>query len=233
MFTPESMLALATESEACYKALLKEHPPGTINRERNDAHDIAEKALVCADWLERSGRGALAYVGPFGDLPFKRGSRVRIRKGALVHSMRRGTESAESAKAAHVITVLEVEVDGATLQMDIDSGRNVLAQFVDMGIKVTAGGLGAAFGTLMNLVRSKVSALKVGEGLVGQVSSDDTSRVVMASVVGLGHGLGMEVIADGVHSKELLEAVRTMKCDSVQGAAVAQPMPIELVAGYL
>jgi len=109
MFTPESLLAIAAEAEARYQALLAEHPPGTINQERNDAYDLAEKALVCAEWLERSGRGSLAYVGPFGTLPFGRGSRVRIRKGAIIRSTKPGTpREGVPAKTTHVVTVHDI-----------------------------------------------------------------------------------------------------------------------------
>ena len=86
MLTAESLLAMATEAEARYQQLRTQHPPGTLNAERNDEHDLAEKALVCAQWLEQRGGGPLAYVGPFGNLRLKRGDLVRIRRGAVMHS---------------------------------------------------------------------------------------------------------------------------------------------------
>lgn len=104
MFTPESLLAIATEAQARYQVLRAEYPPGTYNRERNDAYDVAEKALACAAWLERSGRGSLAFVGPFGTPPFMRGSRVRVRKGAIVHGVK-ATSGGEPAKTSHVVMV--------------------------------------------------------------------------------------------------------------------------------
>ncbi len=86
LLTPESLLAFAEEAEATYQQLLSQHPAGTIHAARNAARDKVEMALVCADWLARSGRGPLAYVGPFGELPFKRGGLARIKRGAIVRS---------------------------------------------------------------------------------------------------------------------------------------------------
>ena len=87
MFTPASLLAIATAAEARYKALLAQFPPGTINRERNDAHDEMNRALACAVWMETSGHAELSHVGTFGQVNVVRGQRVRIKRGALVHSL--------------------------------------------------------------------------------------------------------------------------------------------------
>jgi len=106
MFTPESLLELAAESEAKYKRLLAQFPPGTLHDGRNEAHRAMEHALVCAQWMEATGAKALTYVGPFGSPPFKRGSRARVRKGATITSTFPGTpREGVAAKTSHVITV--------------------------------------------------------------------------------------------------------------------------------
>lgn len=86
MFTAASLLAMATDAEARHQQLRALHPPGTICVERNEAADLAQRALVCAEWMEKRGVKSLAFVGPFGELPFQRGSLVRIRRGARIHS---------------------------------------------------------------------------------------------------------------------------------------------------
>lgn len=86
MITSASLLTIAAEAEARYLQLLAQHPPGTVNDERNEAWDRAKKAQLCAQWLDKRGGGPLAYVGPFGGLAIKKGSAVRIRRGAIVHS---------------------------------------------------------------------------------------------------------------------------------------------------
>ncbi|WP_404667049.1 hypothetical protein [Roseateles asaccharophilus] len=86
MLTAEGLLAIAVEADAEYQRLLALHPPGTFNAERNDAREKAEQALICAQWMEKQGATTLAFVGPLGDAPFKRGDLVRVRKGAIMRS---------------------------------------------------------------------------------------------------------------------------------------------------
>lgn len=86
MFTPESLLQIATGAETRYKGLLVEFPPGTSNDERNDARRRMEQALVCAEWMQTGGHTELTHVGPFGAIDLKQGDRIRIRKGAVVFS---------------------------------------------------------------------------------------------------------------------------------------------------
>lgn len=103
MFTPMVLLGIAQESERKYEALCVQFPAGTINDERNDARRLMEQALACAQWMEASGHKELTYVGPFGALPFKRKSRVRIRKGALVHSLHPNSKGTAPSKTSLVV----------------------------------------------------------------------------------------------------------------------------------
>jgi diguanylate cyclase (GGDEF)-like protein len=116
---------------------------------------------------------------------------------------------------------LEIEVDEATLVMDIESGRGVLHGLAEMGIKVVVRSLGGGLETLECLARSKVSAVKLGERLVSRIAEDEGSRVIAGALVGLAHGLKMTVLALGVDSDAQLQTLRDLKCDTVQGSHVA------------
>tara|TARA_B100001105_G_scaffold77022_1_gene60906 strand:- start:2555 stop:3004 length:450 start_codon:yes stop_codon:yes gene_type:complete len=125
MFTPESLLALAAESEASYLELLAQHPPGTIHDGRNEARRSMEHATACALWMERNGHKELAYVGPFGSMPFSRDARVRVRKGAVVHGIKVPNGGAP-AKTSRVVTVHSV--DKGYVWHDGPEGRDAVHQ---------------------------------------------------------------------------------------------------------
>ena len=56
------------------------------------------------------------------------------------------------------------------------------------------------------------------------MSTDAGSRAIASAAVGLGHELGLHVVAEGVETAVDWERVRTIGCDSVQGYFVARPM---------
>lgn len=85
-FSVESLRAFAQQAEVEFERLLALHPPGTYHAGRNEAHRLHQVATLCAEWMCRTGKGPLDYVGPFGVVPIRAGTRARIRQGAIVHS---------------------------------------------------------------------------------------------------------------------------------------------------
>ena len=115
MFTKESLRQTADEAEKTYRELLVLHPPGTVHHERNDAHDLMERARLCADWMEVHGIAETANIGPFmTNLP-KRGQKVRIRRGANIFStdpkIAREGEIAQRARVVTLDSVFEGYID--------------------------------------------------------------------------------------------------------------------------
>ena len=105
MFTPESLFAMAVKDQDRYDELLKEFPPGTVNRERNDAQERSTHALLCAQWMEKQGLAELANVGPFMTTSLVKRQRVRIRKGSRVFGTFAGGKEGIVLARAQMITV--------------------------------------------------------------------------------------------------------------------------------
>jgi EAL domain-containing protein (putative c-di-GMP-specific phosphodiesterase class I) len=56
---------------------------------------------------------------------------------------------------------------------------------------------------------------------------------VVASIIDLGHRLGLTLTAEGVEDPETLQLLRDIGCDLAQGYHIARPMPGDEVAGWL
>ena len=80
MFTPDRLLDIAIEADAAYHA-------ATSRDVRMDAYIRRDNAMGCAEWMDAKGISELPCVGPFGGEIFKRGDKIRIRKGAAIRSM--------------------------------------------------------------------------------------------------------------------------------------------------
>lgn len=85
MFTVDKLLDIAIEAEATRNAI--EGKPGQAcqeNMSRYELYNTIERAMLCARHMEHNGIKEIKYIGPFGELPFKQGDKVRIKKGALI-----------------------------------------------------------------------------------------------------------------------------------------------------
>ena len=56
------------------------------------------------------------------------------------------------------------------------------------------------------------------------LTTDEADRTIVASTVGLGHSLGLRVIAEGVEDQATWEALAALGCDAVQGYYLARPL---------
>ena len=69
--------------------------------------------------------------------------------------------------------------------------------------------------------------VKIDQSFIRDMIDNPQARAIVRSVIGLGQGLGMPVVAEGVETGEQLDALRAEGCDQVQGYLISRPGPIE------
>jgi EAL domain-containing protein (putative c-di-GMP-specific phosphodiesterase class I) len=69
--------------------------------------------------------------------------------------------------------------------------------------------------------------------LVAELGRGEASLAIARAVVGLAHGLGLEVIAEGVETAEQLELLRELGCELAQGYQIAAPLTAAEAAALL
>ena len=67
----------------------------------------------------------------------------------------------------------------------------------------------------------------------GGACSSEQARHVVQAVIQLAHGLGMEVVAEGVETEAQMQVLSRQGCDLVQGFHIASPMPAADVPGWM
>ena len=63
--------------------------------------------------------------------------------------------------------------------------------------------------------------------------ADQQDEVIVRSTVDLGHNLGLQVVAEGVESFEVLRRLAEMGCDIAQGYCISEPVRATEIAGWL
>jgi EAL domain-containing protein (putative c-di-GMP-specific phosphodiesterase class I) len=87
----------------------------------------------------------------------------------------------------------------------------------DGGVKLAIDDFGKGFSSLSRLQVYPIDSLKIDRSFVAGLGSDAKARAVVASIVALGHSLGMEVIAEGVETQEQFEILVEIQADQMQG----------------
>jgi EAL domain-containing protein (putative c-di-GMP-specific phosphodiesterase class I) len=99
-----------------------------------------------------------------------------------------------------------------------------LARLSEMGVRIALDDFGTGYSSLLYLMRLPVNEIKIDRSFVSALATDPDSGAIVRSAVGLGHNLGLRVVAEGLqdHAAEaiLLEA----GCDGAQGSLIGNPM---------
>ncbi len=120
---------------------------------------------------------------------------------------------------------LDLELTESVL-MDLDSqAMDVPHALRAMGVGFSIDDFGTGYSSLNYLKRLPVNTLKMDQSFIRDLTSDSNDAAIAHAVIGLGHGLNMNVLAEGVETEGQLEHLRGLKCDHVQGFLFSQPLP--------
>lgn len=76
------------------------------------------------------------------------------------------------------------------------------------------------------LSRFPVDTIKIDRSFVRDMSTSDTSMTIVRTILGLGHGLGKSIVAEGVETLVDARLLAGLGCQELQGYLLGRPMPI-------
>lgn len=127
---------------------------------------------------------------------------------------------------------LKLELTEGTLIEDTARAQRTLERLKQMGIRVSIDDFGTGYSSLSYLKRFPLDELKIDRSFVSEITESPDDAAIAAAIVGLGHNLGLHVIAEGVETAEQLDVLRSIGCDAAQGYLICRPVEPEVVAGF-
>jgi predicted signal transduction protein with EAL and GGDEF domain len=129
--------------------------------------------------------------------------------------------------------MIELEVTETRALDDISHISKVMETCLAMEVEFALDDFGTGFSSLVHLQRLPANTLKIDTSFVRAMLENDNDRNLVKGIIGLGHALGKNVIAEGVetvaHGNELLK----LGCCYAQGYGIAKPMPAEDFAAWM
>jgi diguanylate cyclase (GGDEF)-like protein len=123
------------------------------------------------------------------------------------------------------VGALLMEVTESAVMNDPHHVSEVLDTLTEQGIRFSIDDFGTGYSSLNHLKRLPVSELKIDKSFVRDMTRDRDDEAIVRSTIDLAHNMGLRVVAEGVESLEVLDRLREMGCDEVQGYYIARPMP--------
>jgi diguanylate cyclase (GGDEF)-like protein len=120
---------------------------------------------------------------------------------------------------------LEIEITESLLLTDSDQTLETLHRLRDLGVRIALDDFGTGYSSLSYLRRFPFDKIKIDRSFMRDLTRKGDSLAIIKAIIGLGHSLGMELVAEGVETEEQLNAVREQGCNEVQGFYFSPPMP--------
>jgi len=130
-------------------------------------------------------------------------------------------------------SALVVEITESAVVDDVDVVAAALAELRTLGVRVAIDDFGTGYSSLLYLKRFPADVLKVDRSFVQGLGVHEGDSAIVDAVVGLGHRLGLEVVAEGVETDEQLAELRRRRCDQAQGYLLQRPVPAAEVDAFL
>ncbi|OLQ84833.1 diguanylate cyclase [Vibrio ponticus] len=126
-----------------------------------------------------------------------------------------------------------IEITESVPLEDKPEVQELLHQLRGKGLKLALDDFGTGFASFSNLMKNTVDILKIDRSFIRNIETDKNNAVLAQSVTLLATQLGLDVIAEGVETKEQLTILRDMGCRYIQGYYISKPVPFSQAIGFL
>jgi len=122
---------------------------------------------------------------------------------------------------------LELEITETALIRDLGRALVTLRQLKALGVRIAMDDFGTGYSSLSNLRAFPFDKIKIDKSFVRSIDSNSDAATIVRAVLGLGRGLGLPVLAEGVETQGELSFLNTESCDEAQGWLIGRPASID------
>ena len=110
---------------------------------------------------------------------------------------------------------------------DFARAVSILRRLKLLGVRIAMDDFGTGYSSLSYLQSFPFDKIKIDRTFIANLTENHYSATIVRAVIGLGRGLDLPVMAEGVETAEQLAFLARESCDEVQGYLIGRPAPIE------
>ncbi|WP_413438902.1 putative bifunctional diguanylate cyclase/phosphodiesterase [Sulfuriferula sp. GW1] len=128
---------------------------------------------------------------------------------------------------------LELEITETALIGDMGSSIAKLNELSALGVRLALDDFGTGYSSFSYLRHLPINSLKIDRSFVTDIVENVQSSAIVSAIIGLAHGLGLEVVAEGVETAAQRIKLEQLGCDLVQGYLISRALPEDELRGVL
>ena len=147
-------------------------------------------------------------------------SPIQFKNGQLVELVTKILK--DTGLAAHR---LELEITESVILEGAQKNLNTLNELSHLGVKIAMDDFGTGYSSLSYLRTFKFDRIKIDRSFVRDLPQDQSAMSIIKAITDMAQTLGVRITAEGVETKEQLQALQTLNCDEIQGFYIGRPSP--------
>lgn len=128
---------------------------------------------------------------------------------------------------------LKLELTEALLIQSPEVAAIALARLKETGVQLAIDDFGTGYSSLSYLHRFPFDVLKIDRAFINSMVTEKKSKQIVVAIMGLAHGLGLKVVAEGIEDQNTADMVKEWRCEFMQGYFFAKPKPAPEILGGL
>ncbi len=127
-------------------------------------------------------------------------------------------------KSGFSLDSIEFEILERDFVENFERIASIMHSIKNMGIKFSLDDFGTGYSTISYMQQLPFDKIKIDRMFIDGIENSQEKRDLVLSTIEIGHLLGMEVVAEGVETKEALNLLKRMNCDHAQGFYFTKPL---------
>lgn len=123
--------------------------------------------------------------------------------------------------------LIEIEITETTSQANTFMATSILNKLKDFGFKILMDDFGSGFSNIAHLNALPIDTVKIDKSFIDGLTLDKKNADIVKLLIALCKANGLEVIAEGVDSKEEVSILEKINCDVIQGYYYSEPLPLD------
>ena len=120
---------------------------------------------------------------------------------------------------------IQIEITEPTARKNEFMTLAILNKLKARGIKIAMDDFGVGYSNLANLNRLPFDTIKIDKSFIDDIVPSIKTREIVSLLIKFCKAAGIEVVAEGVETKEQVETLQKIKCDTIQGNYFSKPLP--------
>ncbi|MDH4225817.1 MAG: EAL domain-containing protein [Deltaproteobacteria bacterium] len=119
---------------------------------------------------------------------------------------------------------LELELTESSLMENADHSIHMLNALREMGVELSIDDFGTGYSSLSYLKKFPINSLKIDKSFVNDITTNSDDAAIASTIIAMGHTLNLNIIAEGVETREQLVFLNREGCDYIQGYVISRPV---------